>query len=471
MKYVSFFLGIVISINCFSQNKYQSKNQLELIHFDNKEAYKSFSLSETNIMNGVIKKANSVALIVSKPFAIKIEDIQPFLSFSCGWNEDKNAKDKKNSSIEIRFSHDGINWGKWQEVNEDEHSSNTKFQFVSQLVYAEKETRFYQLRIQTNLMLKGCIIKDLFLNFFSPGNVPSKPNIKEEQTQTASRTTACPCDQPTFINRTGWGCTQGAISYSYTTVTHLIIHHSAGSNTSSNWPAVVLSIWNSHVNTNGWADIGYNWLIDPNGQLYEGRGGGNNVVGAHFCGFNTGTMGTCMLGTYTSQNITDTARKKLIQILAWKSCNSSINPIGTAFHATSNLTLNRISGHRDGCATDCPGNFLYQNLPALRTDVNTYINSVCNATTIADIQGLEDLIISPNPTKGFFTINIRLNSSKLMKYSILNSDGKILYNSGSKQIGSVFTEQNNILDKYPAGNYVLKIMLDNQSVMRQIMKQ
>jgi hypothetical protein len=471
MKYLSFLFCILFSIISFAQNKYDSKNHLELIQFSNKDAFKKFSSHEDNILNTHLKNINAIATILSKPFPIKIDNIQPFLSFSCGWNEAKNFKGNKNSSIEIRFSIDGITWDNWQLLKEDEHSSNTKYQFVSQLKFAEKETRFYQIKIKTNLSLKGYIIKDLFLNFFSPGNVPSKQIIKEEQNQTASRTTACPCNQPTFINRTGWGCTQGAISYSYTTVTHLIVHHSAGSNTSSNWPTVVLSIWNSHVNTNGWADIGYNWLIDPAGQLYEGRGGGNNVVGAHFCGFNTGTMGTCMLGTYTSENITDTARKKLIQILAWKSCNSSISPIGTAFHTTSNLTLNRISGHRDGCATDCPGNFLYQYLPTLRTDVNTYINSVCNATTVSGVQGVEDLIISPNPTKGFFMIDIKLNSSKLLRYSLLNAEGKVLYTSAPKQIGTVYTEQNIILEKYPAGNYILKIMLDNQSVVRQIMKQ
>ena len=114
---------------------------------------------------------------------------------------------------------------------------------------------------------------------------------------------------------------------------------------------------------------------------------------------------------------------------------------------------------------------MYQNLPTLRTDVNTYINNVCNTTTIAGVQGLEDLIISPNPTKGFFTIDIKLNASKLMRYSILNSDGKVLYTSNSKQTGMAFTETNNTLEKYPAGNYILKIMLDNQSIVRQIIKQ
>ncbi len=471
MKQLSFLFCILFTITSFGQKKSDSKNHLELIQIFNKDAFKKFASHEDNILNNRLKDVNAIATILSKPFPIKIEEIQPFLSFTCGWNEEKNGEEKKNSSIEIRFSTDGNNWKKWQLLNEDEHSSNTKYQFVSQLIFAEKETRFYQLRIQTNLLMKGFIIKDLFLNFFSPGNLPAKTKKNEEQNQSASKINACPCDQPSYINRTAWGCTQGSVSYSYTTVTHLLVHHSAGSNTSSNWPAVVLSIWNSHVNTNGWADIGYNWLIDPNGQLYEGRGGGNNVVGAHFCGFNTGTMGTCMLGTYTSENITDSAKKKLVKILAWKCCNSSISPTGSAFHTTSNLTLNKISGHRDGCSTECPGNFLYQYLPTLRTDVDTYINSVCNATNISGVQGLENLIISPNPTKGYFTLDLKLNTSKLFRYSLLNAEGKVLHTSNSKQTGMSFSETNNTLEKYPAGNYILKIMLDNQAILKQLIKQ
>ncbi|NDC78768.1 MAG: hypothetical protein EBZ67_12980, partial [Chitinophagia bacterium] len=148
-------------------------------------------------------------------------------------------------------------------------------------------------------------------------------------------------------------------------------------NTSSDWPAVVLSIWNSHVNTNGWADIGYNYLIDPLGRLYEGRGGGDNVTGAHFCGTNGGTMGTCMLGTYTTTSISDTARRMLTRILAWKACGSNINPTGSSWHTSSARNLNHVSGHRDGCATECPGDMTYAELPALRTAVANHI-AACN---------------------------------------------------------------------------------------------
>src|SRR5437016_1926200 len=73
----------------------------------------------------------------------------------------------------------------------------------------------------------------------------------------------------------------------------------AGGNAATDWAAVVRSIWVLHVQGNGWNDIGYNYLIDPNGVLYEGRGGGDGVMGAHFSCVNSGTMGVALLGTFS----------------------------------------------------------------------------------------------------------------------------------------------------------------------------
>jgi uncharacterized protein (TIGR03437 family) len=159
-------------------------------------------------------------------------------------------------------------------------------------------------------------------------------------------------------------------------VTHLVVHHSAGGNQASNWAAVVRSIWVLHVNGNGWNDIGYNYLIDPNGVIYEGRAGGDGVIGAHFSGVNTATMGVCMIGTYSTVPATEAAVQSLGRLLSWQAAKWKIDPSGQAVHAASGLTLNTISGHRDAGlsprasgATECPGNALYGYLPEVRARV------------------------------------------------------------------------------------------------------
>ncbi len=308
----------------------------------------------------------------------------PFIAFSCKW-EERNIT-QKNSDIQVRFSKDGINWEAYKKIKIDEHNVGTNINY-STLQYLDKEIKYYQIEVYTNLDHHGFDLYSLTLNFFNPDKING--NIEQKNIEATKQLSpeSCPCPLPTYVTRTQWNCPQGqGIAPGVVTnpaVTHLIVHHSDGPNTATNWAAVVLSIWNYHTGTNGWSDIGYNWLIAPDGVLYEGRGSNStndNVQGAHFCGFNQATMGTCMIGTYTSVDITALARTKLIEILAWKGCKANIPVIGTAFHASSNLTLNRISGHRDGCATDCPGTTFYNTLPQLRLDVDAKITS-CNAVS------------------------------------------------------------------------------------------
>ncbi|MBK6785294.1 MAG: N-acetylmuramoyl-L-alanine amidase [Saprospiraceae bacterium] len=105
-----------------------------------------------------------------------------------------------------------------------------------------------------------------------------------------------------------------------------------------------------HVNTNGWQDIGYNWLIDPLGNLYKGRGGGEDVRGAHMCGYNNNTMGICVIGTFTSVMPAQEALATLEQLLSYKACQKSFDVQGRADIVSHPGNMFRISGHRDGCS-------------------------------------------------------------------------------------------------------------------------
>jgi uncharacterized protein (TIGR03437 family) len=139
----------------------------------------------------------------------------------------------------------------------------------------------------------------------------------------------------------------------------------------------VRSIWILHVQGNGWNDIGYNYLIDPNGVIYEGRAGGEGVIGAHFSGVNTGTLGVCLLGTFSQTPATVSSVDSLRRLLSWQVAKWKLDPSGQSVHRSSGLTLNTISGHRDAGlstsasgSTECPGNALYSYLPELRQRVS-----------------------------------------------------------------------------------------------------
>ncbi len=175
----------------------------------------------------------------------------------------------------------------------------------------------------------------------------------------------------------------GARRRTYADGIHLaIVHHTAGSNsyTKAQSASIVRAIELYHVQGNGWNDIGYNFLVDKYGQVFEGRYGGitKPVVGAHAMGFNSGSVGIAVIGDYGSTAITPAARDALVSLIAWRLDLAHVDPLSKVvrvsagnprYAAGTSVTLNAISGHRDVYPTSCPGASLYAQLPAIRTAV------------------------------------------------------------------------------------------------------
>ncbi len=182
------------------------------------------------------------------------------------------------------------------------------------------------------------------------------------------------CSEPGMIDQSFWRA--GLPEPEYTRINHqvyhLIIHHTAGSNKDTNYVQVIRNIYVYHTQINGWSDIGYNYLIAQDGTLYKGRDPGafeqDNVKGAHFCGANTGTMGISILGTYIDVAPDKEALESLVSLVTWKLGKESFDPMGTFPHVLD-PDLPVISGHRDGCATICPGDSLYSRLDSIRFSV------------------------------------------------------------------------------------------------------
>jgi N-acetylmuramoyl-L-alanine amidase len=191
---------------------------------------------------------------------------------------------------------------------------------------------------------------------------------------------------PAIVTRTAWRASEsirrGAPRYA-TSLRFAVVHHSAGSNTytRAQAPAVVRGIQLYHVRGNGWDDVGYNFLVDKYGQVYEGRFGGieRNVIGAHAQGFNTGSVGVALLGNYDSAALSSEARSALVRLLAWRLDVAHVDPL-TALSMPSGgnpryptgvpVLLRPISGHRDVGFTSCPGSILYGQLSLLARAVS-----------------------------------------------------------------------------------------------------
>ncbi|MGH3072807.1 MAG: N-acetylmuramoyl-L-alanine amidase [Gaiellaceae bacterium] len=192
-------------------------------------------------------------------------------------------------------------------------------------------------------------------------------------------------DAPPIVMRSGWNADEkirrAAPSYA-TTLRLALVHHTAGANgyTAAQAPSIVRAIQLYHVRGNGWNDIGYNFLVDRFGTVYEGRYGGidKNVVGAHAEGFNTGSVGAAVLGEYSSLAVAAKARDSLAKLLAWRLDLAHVDPASTQsfisggnarFPAGIPVFLRTVSGHRDTGFTDCPGTALYNLLTGIAGDV------------------------------------------------------------------------------------------------------
>jgi hypothetical protein len=161
-----------------------------------------------------------------------------------------------------------------------------------------------------------------------------------------------------------------------------IVHHTAGSNNYSRAQSasIVRAIELYHVKGNGWDDIGYNFLVDKYGQIFEGRYGGieKAVVGAHAMGFNYGSVGVSLIGNYNGAGVTAAERSALVKVLAWRLDVAHVDPLSHVSRVSSgnpkyadgtSVQLRAISGHRDTYPTSCPGNNVYAQLPSIAREV------------------------------------------------------------------------------------------------------
>ena len=164
----------------------------------------------------------------------------------------------------------------------------------------------------------------------------------------------------------------------------VVVHHTAGNNsyTQAQSASIVRGIQTYHIKGHNWCDIGYNFLVDKYGQIFEGRKGGadRSVRGAHSGNgeVNTYAMGISMMGDFDKSEPTDALKSAMVKLVGWRMGTTYMKAKGTYKVRENNLTLNFISGHRDVVGTACPGRFAYGWLSesgGLRDRVEAYMSN------------------------------------------------------------------------------------------------
>ena len=130
--------------------------------------------------------------------------------------------------------------------------------------------------------------------------------------------------KPAIVPRSAWGASEcpPRRSPDFGQIKVALVHHTVNANdyTRAQAPAMVLAICRFHRNSNGWDDIGYNFLVDRFGTIYEGRAGGVDkpVLGSQAAGFNSSSTGISNLGTFSSVPQNDVALRSLANLIRWK---------------------------------------------------------------------------------------------------------------------------------------------------------
>ncbi len=303
---------------------------------------------------------------------------------SLAWLAD--VPDTSAVGIEMRLGEDGQTWGDWQPVPVEYYPIRDN-EYSGTLVWVDQAEVYAQIKITLTAEGEAKPTLQHLTLFFNDTSSGPTTEVAAASVAAQENDLLCPA-QPPVIARSEWGCPPGQDSPAwppaYEPVTHIVINHTATPNSAGDWARVVRSIWHYHANTLGWGDIGYNYLVDPLGNIYEGRAGGDDAIGA-FDGFNRGAMGIGYIGCYgdcdplglTNADPTAAMLDAGNDLIAWTVHQKGLDPFGEGAYCEQ--TLPTIVGRSDVTCRSVsvsPGSWLAERIPEMRLGVEERLD-VC----------------------------------------------------------------------------------------------
>ncbi len=264
-------------------------------------------------------------------------------------------------SLEVRSRGEGAGWGPWQALVPDPSGRDEAANDTSHSELVIGEGRYLQVRATLS---RGSATTAPSLESLKLVAIDARPGP-----QPAAGVAAAAATGPAIISRAAWGANEAWMTWApeYAPVLKFVVHHTATTNNIPDPAATVRAIYYYHAVTLGWGDIGYNYVIDREGRIYEGRAGGDGVIGGHARPYNRGTVGVAILGDYTASDVPAAAVSSLVELLAWKCNLHFVHPLESGW--LLDRSFPNIMGHRDCNATTCPGDRAYALLPQIRTRV------------------------------------------------------------------------------------------------------
>ncbi|HRY45251.1 MAG TPA: N-acetylmuramoyl-L-alanine amidase [Thermoanaerobaculia bacterium] len=314
------------------------------------------------------------------------------------------------AEIEIAVSADGLTWGRWipapseetiDSLREDGTSRLFGGDALGPLVFVSPDSRWvrYRVRLPTRADGEPSLSRIVF-HLIDPGEDEAEGPPAIDGTARDARETREPdrseapaprrarapapeepepvsaAPRPSILSRSAWGARAPKYAYSYTRAGHVGIHHTASVDdfaapTRAECAGRLRAIQAFHMDTNGWNDIGYAWVVCRHGDVFQGREDDDDttdVQGAHD-GFNRGSTGLALLGYFHppyDQRPTEEQLSALVDLIAWISGLRGIDPAGRSLYEAFGAEVDNVYGHREVKETSCPGDHLFARKELLR---------------------------------------------------------------------------------------------------------
>lgn len=362
-----------------------------LITFYHSQAQQALLPTETTIESnrrGVSATRYSFHNIQPGFYLVQLHPSHAFSCLGSGWKINQGISNISELRLNFRTRNEGSVWEEWQTAEADFYPEDTPTEmYWTDALFTMDASSHQELEILVNIPV---FTEKWIIDVFD-GNESATENSNLLQSVQPEGSRTCP-PFPQIIPRSNWcggsaPCSSVNAGYTVTNInaTHIVIHHGASPNTYTDAVAVVRSYWNYHVNSLGWVDIGYNYLIDKYGNFYQGRHNPNlpniDVRGAHAGNANNTSIGINFLGNLDVSIATPQQLDKLHRVMAWWFVHKSLDPLeiaGMQTQAYGYQQQPRITYHNAIGNTSCPGTDMISRMPTIRLATKAIIDS-CTA--------------------------------------------------------------------------------------------
>ncbi|WP_229243854.1 N-acetylmuramoyl-L-alanine amidase [Cellulosimicrobium marinum] len=311
---------------------------------------------------------------------------EPFLVAGVTWDDEADSADVV--EVAVRVLADG-SWSDWTPLEVEDLGMAGERPGTAPVVTGGSEG--IQARVVTE---SGDTPDGARIDLVDPGTSAADGRATGRPAASADAATGDEL-RPAIVTRAQWGADESRGSAWPDVSAQLkamFVHHTAGTNSYSKAqaPAIVRGIYAYHTGSRDWPDIGYQFLVDKYGTIYQGRRDAlqDLPVGAQVGGFNTETIGVSAMGNYETARPSSGLVTSIERVLAWQAFRHGLDATGSVtltgggsssrYQPGSRVSVRVISGHRDTSYTTCPGQYLYAKLSSIRSNVKS---RVASATT------------------------------------------------------------------------------------------